>query len=356
MDNKQEYSLDTLYIWMSWLQKSIRRWLLENSLYFCHSILNFSKWGRKVVFTRFLTYLMEDIWFANPYLSLYFANMLWWEGILNKDINDFSVKEIDEYLSTLDNKWFYKKIPLFVNNPKNREIDNALVLWRLKFNNEDEEFYSFFDKEEMFYNKTLFSRNIKNDNTDLYKIFWLSWKKDILIDWKIKKNTIETLYIQYNTLIKDKLLTYSKIKDEDLTNNDLKNNDLLKGILNLTFYFKELIGWKDWVLLYYTFFYLYGKHWVKYNLSKERVDEIMLKLSNMEKEFNYMDYDVCNWKNKEVKVEDYIFDKHTKEWFNKGRGILHFLKEGTVLENKFIVFNDKYTNNITQYLKNNNIF
>jgi hypothetical protein len=110
-----------------------------------------------------------------------------------------------------------------------------------------------------------------------------------------------------------------------------------------------LLNGKDWILLYYTFFYLIGKHNLSYpNLSKDIIDHIYNK-NNLFLE----KIDLDKLKYKETRdYQDYVFDKHTRQWKSLGRWKKHFFEQGAILNNKKIIFNDYYSNWIDVFIKN----
>jgi replication-associated recombination protein RarA len=64
-----------LFTNISALQKSVRRGLVEDALYYANTLMTSSAGGKKIVVTKILTYLVEDIGFANLFLAKPIVNI-----------------------------------------------------------------------------------------------------------------------------------------------------------------------------------------------------------------------------------------------------------------------------------------
>ena len=324
-----------LFVRISALQKSIRRGLVEDSLHFCNLLLESSIWWKKIVITRMITYLVEDIGFANIWLINNFIDLFDLKG---KNIDELNLNDINEQIKNISFEDILKFCLLFAINPKNREIDNALVLSRLDFNERDKSFFQEFDKEILFLNESLFVKQFKLKNTELLSFLGLSLSFVEII----KAKDIKSYYKIYNEKIKEKLLCFI-----DLNNLNVVEKELIDEFIILTFYFKEILNWKDWILLYYTLFYLWWSYNIKLNIDKQSFDKsyTITKTYLQNIDLSKVDYI------KSREIQDYVYDKHTVQGKNLWRWKIHFFKEGAILKNKMIKFNDYYSNLIVQWIE-----
>lgn len=277
----------------SWLQKSIRRWEIENALYYGNELIK-TIWVKTYLMKKTLIYLVEDIGFANLDLAFKVEKL-----IKQKDISNTEV---------------LKLIWLLASSNKSREIDNCICSYRNLQHNEDAEFFKEFDNELYFYNRVKFNESI-GSNKEL---------KDWILEGSNNNLFMNTEYTNAELYSKYKLKVIKNIgKYIEWMDYNIRNT-----YTNLMWYTLEHWKW-DWILLYYTFFYLYSKF--KPELEYE-ID------TNINFNLNKYSYETPR------EPADYIFDRHTDKGKKMGRWFKHFFMEWSKLLNDSSIFDNYYKN------------
>lgn len=149
------------YVISSGLQKSIRRWNLDDSMIYTRELIE--AWYQNYIWKRIFIYMVEDIWMTNLYIG----------EVILKHYKLFKESEKDDWF---DSKYIYQAVYLLCISPKNRENDNMICLVKLGFwSDEDKEFVKKWCTEEIYGSK---SKKIKNKvKEDLDKEFkgYVGW-------------------------------------------------------------------------------------------------------------------------------------------------------------------------------------
>lgn len=291
--------VDSLFIYSSGLQKSIRRAEVENALFFAYKLITECTNNNNAVLKKLLTCLMEDIWFANP--------VLWY------DLHRF-IKNENRKVWAIKNEALLKLVVKFTLSPKNREVDNCIFCHNgLKYD-WDNDFFKVFGRDIMYLDSDNFKSKARAKNTELLKFVWYPAEG-------VRNDYLDNLYLEYNEEIKTRLEEYWF--DMPL--------DFAEILSQLALELKNIGLWKDYVQLYYTFFYLFSKN-----------KDVLLK--NFENNFplkDEIDLSLYNYKaNREI--PDYVYDKHTSKWRSLKRWFNHFFRHSAVLNGKIHVLDDFY--------------
>ncbi len=103
------------FLLSSCLQKSIRRWMLDDALFYAREFLE--AWQINYLFKRLLVILVEDIWVSNIYL---------WKYLLEK-IKEFESKRNGEIRNS--NEWFWNLNIVFEILKKYNICNNNVYIW-----------------------------------------------------------------------------------------------------------------------------------------------------------------------------------------------------------------------------------
>jgi len=210
-----------LFIVTSWLQKSIRRCNINDSMMYWRELIEAGQLN--YIWKRIFIYMVEDIWMWNLYI---------WEIILKL----YEWFQKDKNINHFEEKWIYKAIYLLCISNKNRENDNMISLIN-KFD------------------------------------WWIKKDKEF-----IKKYCIESIY---NSKSKKKQKEVLNMLDEDFKN--YINVDLYNIYKNILIKCWDL-NWKDWINLFFINFYLIKKYniWFNYykNWRNEWYDSIIDTINN----------------------------------------------------------------------------
>jgi len=267
-----------LFTCSSWLQKSIRRGLLEDSLNYTKELIESNQLN--YLWKRIFVIMIEDIWLANLHLT----------KIINKLYKNYLKSETD---TLFEEKFIYQAIVLLVISPKSRENDNFYHYIKT-FKKGTEEELSFFNK---FCSPYFYEKNNKKINQELKESLDLFFKNQINKD--LLDICIENILI-------------------------LKN---LNGKSELNLHFINLF-----LVLKYNIQIDFSLNWIEEN--KNLIPE-KLNLATLPK----------------INPKDYVYDKHTKIWKEKGRDDNHFFKEGCLLNNEVKVGENIYSDFIKENIK-----
>lgn len=297
------------FLLSSALQKSVRRWMIDEALFYSREFLE--AWQVNYLFKRLWVMLVEDIWVWNIYLGRY----------LNEKMKEFeSFRNGDE----INENIIYEIVTEFCNSPKNREADYFIVSYYKRYKSDDY-LDSVLKRAMEFLFQFPFRDNNKNAELKTVIDYIATWKK-LYEDAVILKKSEDFINEMFGTDSLRVRKFLSNILDIDFKN--VIDKEVFEPYKEIFFKLSE-VHWKDWLMLYITFFKLYERFWVKYDFSKE----IPLD-KNKNISFNIKD---------NITPPDYAYDKHTVKWKALWRWLEHFVKEWWVLKNEVVFDDNKYT-------------
>lgn len=298
------------FLLSSALQKSIRRWMLDDALYYAREFLEAGQ--SNYLLKRLFIILVEDIWVVNIYLCKY----------LLEKVKEFeSKKNWDE----IDENIIYEIVTEFCLSPKNREDDYFIVSYYngLKY---DAYIESVLIRAMYFIIQTPFRDSKKNEMIKEI-IDYLKSGKILYEDKRILKNSVDFINEMYEKKENKKVKVYL----ENILINDFFNlidDEIFNSYFEAFFKVRDL-NWKDWLMLFFTFFELYRRFEIKYDKSKEIP---LNKNSNLKFVID-----------ETIKPKDFMYDKHTLKGKALWRWLEHFVREGGLLNNEVVLNNNKYT-------------
>lgn len=195
-DGKSKRLLLDFFVISSWLQKSIRRWKIDDSMLYARELIE--SWFEKYIWKRIFIYVVEDIWLGNLYI---------WEIVL-KNYKLFKQSETNDWF---DSKYIYQAIYLLCVSSKNRENDSMICLVKMWYWEEN---------ERKFINEWCVGE-IYNSNSK-----------------KVKENIEKFFNVEYKWYMNEKLYNYYF--------------DCMMTLWDL--------NWWDWLCLYFINFYLIKKY------------------------------------------------------------------------------------------------
>lgn len=206
----------SIYDITSWLQKSIRRWIMADAMIYTRELIE--AWQLNYIWKRLFLFIVEDIWLANIYLIELILD--YYQVFLDEKNDD-----------TFNDEYIYKSIYAITMSPKNRENAN-------------------------------FYRWIKNFN------LWNSEEKTV-----IEKYCIPEIYNYKSKKLKENILLQlsNDFKTEDNINTF---NNYTKALLILWD-----LNWKDWLNLFFIHFFMLKKYNNKYTVKKDWLSIIKEKIS-----------------------------------------------------------------------------
>ncbi|EKD44310.1 MAG: hypothetical protein ACD_71C00179G0005 [uncultured bacterium (gcode 4)] len=297
-ENKQESVTDKIYAYSSGLQKSIRRGLVEDSLFYANRMITEFPKNSNAVLKKLLTCLTEDIGFANPPLAFELYHFL---------------KHENRKAWAIRNNAQLELVAKFALSTKSREIDNCICSCTLFDYQEDSAFIREYEKDHFKLNSESFKRSISSLNPELFNFLWLPASR-------VERSYLDSLYQEYNEEIESRLEEFGK-------NMPGEYSHIYSTLALETKNFGDGL-----ILLYYTFFYLFSKY----------ETELLPFFTEPEEpiKINIESYDY----KKDRVIPDYVYDKHTSQWRRLWRGFIHFFTEGAKLTNKVLILNQKYEN------------
>ena len=297
-ENKQESVTDKIYAYSSGLQKSIRRGLVEDALFYANRMITEFPKNSNAVLKKLLTCLTEDIGFANPPLAFELYHFL---------------KHENRKAWAIRNNAQLELVAKFALSKKNREIDNCICSYSLFGHQEDSVFFQEYTKDCFKLNSEEFKRSITALNPDLFSLLGLPISK-------VERSYLDNFYQEYNEEIELRLEEFGK-------NMPGEYSHIYSTLALETKKFGDGL-----ILLYYTFFYLFFKY-----------EADLMPLFSEVKEPEKIDIGLYDYKKDRV-IQDYVYDKHTSQWRRLWRGFIHFFMEGAKLTNKVPILNKKYEN------------
>lgn len=296
--NQQQSITDKIYTYSSGLQKSIRRGLVEDALFYANRMITEFPKSKNAVLKKLLTCLVEDIGFANPTL----AHELF-----------YFLKHENRKAWIIRNNAQLELVAKFALSRKNREVDNCICSYTILDYQEDSVFFQEYSKDYFRLDSEKFKRSVTAFNPELFRFLNLPVSP-------IDRAYLDDLYQEYNEEIISRLEEFGR-------NMPWEYSNIYSALAIET---KNL--WDSIVLLYYAFFYLFSKH-----------ESELLPFFVEPEESIRIDLDSYDYKKDRV-IWDYVYDKHTSQWRWLGRGQIHFFTEGAKLTNKVPVLNQKYEN------------
>lgn len=220
------------FVISSWLQKSIRRWEIDNSMIYARELIE--SWFEKYIWKRIFIYVVEDIWLANLYM---------WETVLNH-YKLFKQSETEHWF---DSKYIYQVIYLLSISRKNRENDSMICLVKLWWWDEnDKKFIS------ELCNEKIYNSNSKKVKESIKNFFDLEFK------WCMDKKL-------YNSYFECMMTLWD-------------------------------LNWWDWLCLYFINFYLIKKYNFGHLYYVDWLNRFIINIQFSLKEFRYNFIDISWFK------------------------------------------------------------
>lgn len=188
------------FVISSWLQKSIRRWKIDDSMIYARELIESG--FENYIWKRIFIYVVEDIWLANLYM---------WEIVL-KHYKLFKQSETEFWF---DARYIYQVIYLLCISEKSRENDSMICLAKMWYWDEN---------DRMFIN-----------------------------EW-----CVERIYNSKSKKVKEEVKDFCDMEYRWHMNGDLYNYyfDCMMTLWDL--------NWWDWLCLYFINFYLIKKYCIWY--------------------------------------------------------------------------------------------
>ncbi len=297
------------FLLSSSLQKSVRRWMLDDALYYSREFIEAGQIN--YLFKRLFVMLVEDIWIWNIYL---------WKYLLEK-MKEF---EISVKWDEVDETIIYEIIREFCLSPKNREDDYFIVSYYkgLKY---DSYLDSLLKKLIVFIWATPFKDDTKNKDIKEILLYINSYKNlyDEPLILKKSENFVNEMFEKKSNKVRDFLKNLLYVEFWAFV-----DKEIFEVYLEWFLKLNEL-NWKDWLMLFFTFFELYRRFEIKYDKNKEIP---LNKNSNIKFIID-----------ETIKPKDYMYDKHTVKGKALWRGLEHFVREWWLLNNEVVFNNNEYT-------------
>lgn len=293
-----------------WLEKSIKRWLVDEALYYLAQFLESGEY--KYLFKRLMIILVKDIWLANPYLWKYFFQKL----------NEFENKMND---GNVDEVIIYEIVIEFALSPKNREAYYFICSYYSGY--KDDLFLDwFFKKAILFISKLKFKdENKKKQINELVSFIylWKSFHSDKRILKLAQWFVDEMFWKNKNKKVKEFL---EKILYDEFFG--IINKGVFDFYEQLFFKLYEY-NWKDWLILYITFFELYRRLELSYDKSR-----VIAFNKNTHNSFEISKY---------IKSYEFKCVRDSMKWKVFCKWLEHFVKERRILNNEVSFYWNKYT-------------